>query len=135
MNSIPMHDKFTPADFKCKCGKCGLGYANMDEAVIKLLFGMRDTVQRPMIIKSAARCPEHNKKVGGSLASAHMPTKTNEGLVCWALDVAYADSKMLHAMIKYLNDNNIRRYGINFKLNFVHWDTAPHLPQDVCFEY
>ena len=63
---------FKWSELECKCG-CKTRYIE-DEAIDKLQK-LRDILQRPIIINSAARCPLHNVRVGGSPKSQHRATK------------------------------------------------------------
>ena len=62
---------FLWTELQCKCG-CGNKYIQ-DEAIDKLQR-VRDILQRPVTINSAARCPIHNAKVGGAPKSQHRAT-------------------------------------------------------------
>lgn len=44
----------------------------IDDTLVKRLQALRDYLQKPVIINSAYRSPEHNKKVGGAAKSRHM---------------------------------------------------------------
>jgi len=60
---------FSRKDFKCKCGKCRHEAVDIDGLTIltatRLKFGKCN-------LRSANRCPEHNKKAGGHENSFHL---------------------------------------------------------------
>jgi uncharacterized protein YcbK (DUF882 family) len=60
---------FSREEFACKCG---CGFATVDVKLIELLEVVRTHFNKPVIINSGCRCPEHNKKVGGASKSKHM---------------------------------------------------------------
>lgn len=60
---------FSRAEFACKCG---CGYDDIDEDLVKLLQGLRNWWRRPVRINSGCRCAEHNADVGGAPASKHV---------------------------------------------------------------
>lgn len=80
---------FTPSELACKCG-CGLTVTN--ERFLGKLDALREAVGEPLIINCGARCPAHNKAVGGSPLSAHV-----HGL---AVDIACITSKLRRKIIK-----------------------------------
>lgn len=51
----------------CKCG-CGL---NITTKFHNTINDLREEYGKPIIVLSGARCPNHNKKVGGAPNSAH----------------------------------------------------------------
>lgn len=60
---------FSRREFQCKCG-CGFDDVSAD--LVKGLQQLRDLCGRPVIINSACRCPEHNRRVGGAPKSQHV---------------------------------------------------------------
>jgi zinc D-Ala-D-Ala carboxypeptidase len=66
---------FTDIELSCKCG-CGL--IAPKESVYRL-YALRLLWGKGMIINSAVRCAEHNKKVGGSKGSTHLPDEFRDG--------------------------------------------------------
>ena len=66
---------FTDSELSCKCG-CGL--IAPTKSVYKL-YAVRLLWGKPMIINSAIRCPIHNKRVGGTTGSTHLPPKDRAG--------------------------------------------------------
>jgi zinc D-Ala-D-Ala carboxypeptidase len=63
---------FKENEFQCKCGKCGLGYKDMDEDYLLKLDQARGYAEVPFNVNSAVRCLEHNKKEKGTPTSSHL---------------------------------------------------------------
>jgi zinc D-Ala-D-Ala carboxypeptidase len=59
---------FSPREMACK----GTGQLLIDEVAMDNLQKLRDTLGRPLIVVSAYRSPEHNRKVGGAPNSYHL---------------------------------------------------------------
>jgi zinc D-Ala-D-Ala carboxypeptidase len=59
---------FSPQEIACK----GTGSIAMNEAALDKLQALRDKLGRPLLLTSAYRSPEHNKRVGGAKNSQHM---------------------------------------------------------------
>lgn len=59
---------FSPRELACK----GTGQLLVDETAIDKLQQLRDALGVPLLITSAYRSPEHNKRVGGATNSYHM---------------------------------------------------------------
>lgn len=60
---------FKVKEFACKDGS---PVVFVDEYLVTLLEMLRQTINKPIIITSGYRTPEHNKKVGGAKYSYHM---------------------------------------------------------------
>lgn len=60
---------FVRDEFACKCG-CGFDVVDAD--LLEILEEIRVRFNKPVVINSAARCPAHNKAVGGSPTSQHL---------------------------------------------------------------
>lgn len=126
------NSKFTTEEFACKCG-CGLGTKEVDisEDLISKLNLLRNLYGKSMVVKSGARCQEHNKKEGGKPLSAHTPgEKLNQ---CRAVDIAIGTSTDRFKFIDLALKVGFKRIGIAH--TFVHLDTAVDLPQAVLFLY
>lgn len=54
---------FTEAEFRCKCG---CGRADMDQQFVERLDSVREYLERPLIISSGYRCPDHNEAVSST---------------------------------------------------------------------
>lgn len=114
---------FKPAEFACKCGKCGLGIDDMNPYVLQKLDTARHTAATPFVVTSAVRCVAHNIRVGGVDDSSHV-----HGL---AIDIAVKNSSARFRILKALFDAGFRRIGI-YK-TFIHADNDARLPQEVCW--
>jgi len=59
---------FTEKELCCKhCGQC-----EVTQALCDALDAFRETVNKPVLVDDAYRCPEHNKAVGGVPNSQHV---------------------------------------------------------------
>lgn len=63
---------FKKSEFRCRCGCCGLGYAQMDGELLTRLDRARELAGVPLVLSSAIRCPAHNRAVGGGSSSSHL---------------------------------------------------------------
>jgi len=65
---------FMPREIACQDGDCvycgGSTYLDLD--ALDKLQSMRHMLNTSLYINSGHRCPEHNKKIGGASASAHL---------------------------------------------------------------
>jgi zinc D-Ala-D-Ala carboxypeptidase len=59
---------FSPAEIACR----GTGQLKLHPEALDKLQALRDRLGKPLIIRSAYRAPEHNRKVGGAPRSKHM---------------------------------------------------------------
>mgnify|MGYP003646759483 CR=1 FL=1 len=59
---------FSPHEIACR----GTGKLMVDERAMDMLQALRDEIGKPMILNSAYRSPEHNKRVGGATRSKHL---------------------------------------------------------------
>ena len=59
---------FSPAEIACK----GTGKLMVNADALDRLQALRDALGRPVILTSAYRSPEHNRRVGGAASSLHM---------------------------------------------------------------
>lgn len=94
--------------------KCGCGHNNVGDDFLYRLNMARELAGVPFVINSGCRCEKHNKKVGGSLTSAHLA-----GL---AADIKCPDSHTRYQIIIGLIGAGFRRMGIG--KNFIHVDDA-----------
>lgn len=122
----PDFDKyFKDSEFKCKCGKCGKGIADMQQKQISMLVEARKLSRTGFVITSAVRCEAHNKKVGGEPNSAH-----TRGFAC---DIVAENSAARFQVMRALVMVGFRRIGIYS--GFLHCDTDPTLPADVMWRF
>lgn len=121
---------FKPEEFRCRCGKCNLGFNAMQPSTLKKLSEARE---HPLVIAngvqftllSAVRCLTHNKEVGGAKLSTHLTGN--------ALDIAASDSRTRFIILKALMDAGFTRIGLH-KL-FIHADDAPYSAKEVVWFY
>jgi hypothetical protein len=59
---------FSPREIACK----GTGTIAINEPALDKLQALRDKLGKPVLLTSAYRSPEHNRKVGGAKNSQHM---------------------------------------------------------------
>jgi zinc D-Ala-D-Ala carboxypeptidase len=59
---------FSPAETACR----GSGAIRIHEEALDRLQALRNRLSKPLIVRSAYRSPEHNRRVGGAPASKHM---------------------------------------------------------------
>jgi hypothetical protein len=59
---------FSPAEIACR----GTGKLLINAPALDKLQSLRDRLGKPLIIRSAYRSPEHNRRVGGTTRSKHM---------------------------------------------------------------
>jgi len=118
---------FKPSEFACKCGKCGKGFAEMQPSLLSKLYKARELAGVRFIITSAFRCPEHNKRVGGTPNSAHLRGH--------AVDIKIESSSNAMKILKALLEVGFNRIGYNSRTKFFHVDDDPSLPQNLFFDY
>jgi uncharacterized protein YcbK (DUF882 family) len=107
-------NSFLWSELKCKCG-CNNIFIQ-DEAIDKLQR-LRDILQRPVIINSAARCPIHNVHVGGAPKSQHRATKNSPST---AFDISLQGLNK-DAILSAGKLAGFKGFGINYN-TFVHVD-------------
>lgn len=59
---------FSPSEIACR----GTGRLKVDTEAMDKLQSLRERIGRPLIVTSAYRSPEHNRKVGGKKNSKHL---------------------------------------------------------------
>ena len=101
---------FNEDNLECGCGHC-VSLDMSDDLMLKL-NAARHLADTPFVILSAYRCPEHNKKVGGSPTSSHM-----KGL---AVDIRTTSSANRHQILSGLLAAGFTRVGVY--LGFIHVD-------------
>lgn len=103
---------FKESEYACKCG-CGRADLSCD--MLERLDAIRELLGRPVIINSGYRCPEHNKKIGGTPESSHM--------LGYAVDIKAASSREKYEIISAAMKLEINRIGVYS--NFIHIDINP----------
>lgn len=127
MANRPTSEFFSEDEFDCKCHRCLKGYDDMQSTTLRKLFMAREMAGVPFVITSAFRCPEHNRKVGGTSNSAHLRGH--------AVDIAARNSREYFKILKALFAVGFPRIGYNKVNKFIHVDDDPTLPQEVFFDY
>ncbi len=115
---------FTSEEFACQCG---CGYDTPNPELIRMLQVARDIYGKPMIISSGCRCIKHNRNVGGTANSAHIPGK--------AADILTPTGADRYSIIKALIQAGFKRLGINFNKKFIHVDIDHSKPHPTIFSY
>lgn len=69
INDVTVSENFKLYEFECKDGNHEV---KLNPVLLALIQCLRTRVQKPIIILSAYRTPEYNKKVGGAPKSQHM---------------------------------------------------------------
>jgi uncharacterized protein YcbK (DUF882 family) len=120
--------RFKPKEFTCDCkGLCD----HEDLISTKLVWALdkiREQMGKPIKITSGTRCKRHNKMVGGSPYSAHLPL---EG-VSYAADIYCPDNGFRKDFLA-LAIQVFPRIGLG--RHFIHVDLHPDLPRDLIWVY
>ena len=118
-----MYKYIKEKEMACPC--CGENKVK-DDFLYRLNIA-RQLAGVPFVIYSGWRCEKHNKRVGGSLTSAH--------LVGLAADIACPDSNARYRIIIGLLSAGFKRIGIG--RNFIHVDDAACeiKPNEVIWHY
>lgn len=103
---------FSPAEIACR----GTGKLLVNEDALNRLQELRVTLGKPLIVNSAYRSLEHNRKVGGAKASKHL-----EGT---AFDISMANHDPA-AFIAAARKAGFKGIGTYSRSNFIHIDTGP----------
>jgi len=108
-------------ELKCQCGNCNYQFADF-ETIMAIQFACNhfaELLNRPkvtLIITSAARCPEHNKTVGGARNSYHQTGA--------AIDHVIKDVSN-YELAEFYRRNYPNKFGVGEYRNFVHLDSRP----------
>ena len=103
---------FSPEELACR----GTGQLLIDEPALDKLQALRDFLGKPMIVHSAYRSPEHNRRVGGAKHSQHLYAR--------AFDISMAnhDPEVFEEAARAVGFTG---FGYYVKQNFMHIDTGP----------
>lgn len=85
-------EHFKREEFACQCG-CGFDTVDCD--LLEILEAVREHFDKPVMVTSGCRCPEHNKSVGGAPTSFHIYGRAADIVVkdVWPSEVyAYLDN-------------------------------------------
>lgn len=99
----------------------------IDHNFMLLLDKARPIAGIPFVINSGYRTPEHNKRVGGVVNSAH--TKR------LAVDLRARNGKEIYLIVNALTQVGIKRIGINWEKMFVHADIDYTKPTPTIYKY
>jgi hypothetical protein len=103
---------FSPREIACK----GTGKLVIDTDAMDMLQRLRTNLNKPLILTSAYRSPEHNRKVGGAKNSLHM-----QGI---AFDVRMENHDP-HQFEAAARAAGFTGFGYYPKSGFMHIDTGP----------
>lgn len=103
---------FSPREIACK----GTGRLVVDDQALDKLQALRDRLGKPLILTSAYRSPEHNKRVGGAKNSQHMQGN--------AFDVRM-DNHDPHEFEAAARAVGFTGFGYYPRSGFMHIDTGP----------
>lgn len=121
LTGIKHFDPETDTMLACPC--CGL--CEIDHEFLILVDRARDMAGVPFRVTSGFRCPEWNRKVGGSASSSHL-----KGV---ALDLAVECSSQRFAILSSLLECGFTRVGIGS--DFIHVDLDVQKDQRVAWGY
>lgn len=112
-------EHFKIHELQCKCGKCE--YPGMDFDFMELLEALRTDPDwdRPMIVSSAYRCPEHNQKVSSTGPDGPHTTAKAIDILCYGRD-AYL---LVHLAFDYGFSGIFVNQKGDFSQRFIHLDT------------
>ncbi len=102
---------FSPRELACK----GTGQLRIDEAALDRLQALRTRLGRPIVLTSAYRSPEHNRRVGGAGGSLHLQGR--------AFDVRM-DNHDPHEFEAAAREVGFTGFGYYPKQGFMHIDTG-----------
>jgi len=114
---------FKPAEFACRCG-CGL--QQIDPELVKKLEAARALINRPIIITSGTRCPEHNARIGGAIRSAHLVGPDG---FSHAADIKILSDQTRYELKEIFRELGIRRFEVSNK--HLHIDNAKDKPAPI----
>lgn len=109
MNNFNISKNFKLREFACKDGS---NLVKVDSELLDKLQKLRDRINKPIIINSGYRTPEHNKKVGGASGSQHLLGK--------AVDIK-VNGMTPTTLAKHAEAVGFR--GIGLYKTFIHVDT------------
>ena len=103
---------FSPAELACR----GTGMLEIHEPSLDKLEALRGLLDKPMMVLSAYRSPQHNRAVGGAKHSQH--------LLARAYDISMANHDPA-AFITAAKACGFTGFGTYPSQNFIHIDTGP----------
>ena len=118
MKKVSEH--FTIDEVKCKCG---CGFCEINNELLRKLEILRRKMERPIIIESWCRCPMHNKEVGGAERSSHLEGE--------AVDIRCSGSRTRFLIIKYALESGFTRIGTYKNRKIIHLDVSKDKMQEI----
>lgn len=115
---------FQASEYQCKCG-CGLKKIKANLAIV--VDAIREDAGVPIRVNSGCRCESHNKTVGGSPRSQHLPDKKG---YCGAMDLS-SHEKTPRELEMLAIRNGAGGIGRNDFKNFVHVDVRESLSKGI----
>ncbi len=112
---------FKDEEFRCKCGKCDLGIAEIKYKALSKLALARDIAGTPFHIINSIRCTNYNKAMGGRLDSPYL-----DG---YAFSIQALDDEKRWRIVRSAIASGFSRIGIY--PSYIHLDCDPDKPQDV----
>jgi zinc D-Ala-D-Ala carboxypeptidase len=103
---------FSPSEIACR----GTGKLVVNEHAMDRLQALRDALGKPLIVNSAYRSPEHNRKVGGAKSSRHMQGD--------AFDIRMTNHDP-HAFERAARAAGFTGFGFYRASDFMHIDLGP----------
>lgn len=94
---------------------------NVSPRSIKRLQALRNLVNKPLTILSAARCPEHNEAVGGKINSFHLSTAERESQ---AFDIKWPKGVPRDEFVRMAQSLGFT--GVGLYSTFIHVDDRMH---------
>lgn len=123
-----MHsDHFSERELMCRCG---CGRADMDPGFLERLELLREHFGSPLVLTSAFRCPEHNKKVSST-------GKTGPHTTGKAVDILVAGEEA-YRLVKSALSFGFQGLGVKQKgqARFIHLDDlTPPCPRPRIWSY
>lgn len=110
LNDFALSAHFNLREFMCPCCLCVKIHPALIEALEKI---RRYLGQRPVVVTSGYRCPDHNSKIGGASSSDH--------LFGWAADIVVqgvAPQRIARAAASF--SQTVKRIGTYPDRNCVH---------------
>lgn len=111
-NGLWRWKNFSPAEIACR----GTGALKIDTEALDKLQALRDRLDKPLIVRSAYRSSEHNRRVGGAPRSKHMDST--------AFDIAMANHDPV-AFEEAAREVGFLGFGYYPRSGFMHIDLGP----------
>ena len=131
--AIPGIADFYREEFACPC----CGDDRMSPRVIEALQVARQHLGRAIRLTSAVRCPEYNRKVGGSLTSSHLVILRDGLDEACAVDIMITSAHHAFLLVNVLERAGFDRFGIRSHgdKRFIHTDLDIEKVANVLWTY